>query len=44
MNTSGYAGDVFSGTGEGEFSRADQTPVFSVDIEQSEPLPEGCAF
>ena len=44
MNTSGYGGDVFSGTAEGGFSRADQTRVFPVDIEQSEPLPDGCAF
>ena len=44
MNNAGYTGDVFTGSVNGGFLKADNPPAFSQGIAEEQPLPNGCAF
>ncbi len=44
MNKLGYVGDVFKGSVAKGLKRSEHTPLFSKDLAQQAPLPNGCAF
>ncbi len=44
MNNSGYGGEAFFGSAESGFEKAELDKDFAADLENREPLPDGCAF
>ena len=42
MNKLGYVGDVFTGNVADGFTKAENLPNFSQNIDEQEPLPSGC--
>lgn len=44
MNTSGYGGAVFKGSINSGFTPAELGADFAIELEDTPPLPDGCAF
>ena len=44
MNNSGYGGEAFFGSAETGFEKMELDKEFAADLENREPLPDGCAF
>lgn len=44
MNTSGYGGAVLQGSPSAAFEPVSLPNGFAAELEQAEPLPDGCAF
>jgi hypothetical protein len=44
MNPGGYGGTAFKGSVQTGFEAAELPPDFAMELEETEPLPDGCAF
>lgn len=44
MNNSGYGSEAFFGSPESGFEKMELDKEFATDLENREPLPDGCAF